>query len=156
MKAIERIEKRWFRDEALQALDVEQARGVIDALSLMMFADLETDSDEASAYDAVAMTLPFGWSEIAELSGHAETAAAQAAGLKSTDAVLVQVDQIAKDISTSVRPQVFSMVVAIAVSDRELKDSEAAVLTRFAEGFGFSAEEGQRIYQDTLDAMGLE
>ncbi len=155
MKAIERIEQRWLRDEDLQNLTVDQAKTVIDTLALVMFADMETDATEEAAYDTLTMTLPFGWGEIAELISHSAQASRKAATC-STAEIQSQIEAAAAAVPEHVRTQVMGMIIAVAVSDKELKDAEAQVLSHFSAAFGFDKAKAQSIYQDTLDAMGLE
>ena len=156
MKAIERIEKRWITDSALQALSGEEAGAVIDVLALAVYADLSAQTVEEDAFESASMSLPFGWAEIAELSDRAQAAASHAAALSTEAAVMAQVSAAAGAIPASIRPQVFGMIVAIAVADRQLEDSEAALLTSFAEAFEFDEERAHGIYNEIVEAMGLE
>ena len=156
MKAIERIEQRWITDKDLQDLSVDQARCVIDALALAVFADLESDSDEAVAFESTSMSLPFGWGEIEELGAYADTVSRLVAKLTTEADILARVQEVASAIPEQVREQVFGMIVAIAVADRELHDSEAALLTAFAGAFAFDEDTARGIYDDIVDAMGLE
>ena len=156
MNAIERIEKRWIRDAALQGLNVEEAGAVIDALALAVYADLSAQGAEEQAFDSASMSLPFGWAETKALSERAKKAGSSAAALKTEAEVLARVSVSAADIPKAVHEQVFGMIVAILVADRQLEDSEAALLTTFAHAFALSEEKAHGVYEEIVEAMGLE
>ena len=156
MKAIERIEKRWITDEKLQGLDMGEAKCVIDALALMVYADLRQEGAEAAAFESASMSLPFGWSEIADLEAHAASASASASALGSEDEIVDRVVEVAASIPSQVREQVLGMVIAIAVSDSELHENEAGILNVFAQTFEIEEDRAGAIFEEIVAAMGLE
>ena len=155
MNPIERLEKRWLTDKALQALSTDEAKPIIEALAVTIYADLNADESEEDAYDAMVLTLPCGWSEVDELDQHATRCAARAAELDSLEAVSTRIAELVEKIPDNVYEQVFEMLIALTASDLEMRESEVAALSQFGTAFGFDQPQADAIYNRIIEAMGL-
>ena len=153
---VRRLERRWLKDAELQALELEQVKAIIDALALTMYADFSSDDQEQGAFTSMMLSLPCGWADTAELSDYAEEAREAASKLSSNEELLAHAKEIAGRIPESVRRQAFEMSVALTIADRELTMGEAAVLSAFGEELGFDEASSIEIYEEILDALGLE
>lgn len=155
IQAIERIDARWINDPAIQALTIPQARAVIDALSLAVYADLSIDDAEAFAFNDLVFVLPCNWGEIVELNEYALMSVRTAALLSNPTAIRGHIGEISAQLPEAVHGQVFAMLLAITVADKKIQPGEAELLSWFSEALGLSEEEAEAIYHDTLDALGL-
>jgi len=152
MTLIRRLERRWLKDEALQRLEADQIKPIIDSLTLAMFADSETDATEEGALASVLMSLP---SNFGEMIDYIDASRARAEALDGAEAMQAEAREIAAKIPEEIREQAFAMMAAMTIADRELKLSEAVVLLAFSEGLGFDEDKALAIYDEILASVGL-
>ncbi len=155
LSQIDRIEKRWWNDPALQALSVEDAKAVIDALAIAMYADFEREADEETAFERAMDSLPGNWNDIEELSNYANGAADRAAALRDSNAIVEQIQKVAAKLPAAVHRQTFGMIITVMVSDRELEGAEGEAISAFARAIGLDENQAREVYTETLDALGL-
>ena len=157
MNPLERIAHRWSSDPVLRDLDVEDAQHVIDAIALAVFADMEIDESEEETLEELVdqLVLPASWSEAVELRAYAAASCREAALMSGFDMLRERALDIGARIPVEAQPQVFSMLVAVTVADREMAEGEGELLTAFVEAFELSEDEAEQIYEETLEALGL-
>ena len=154
MTLIRRLERRWLKDEALQSLEAEEIKPIVDALTLAMLADSESDDAEEGAIASVLMSLPSNFAS-PETIDYVDQSRARASALDGAEAMQEEARAIAARIPEAIREQAFAMMAAITIADRELKLSEAVVLLAFAEGLGFDEDSALAIYDEILASVGL-
>lgn len=152
---IERIEKRWLADPAIQALTIPQTHTLIQAMALAIYANHLRGRAEEDTFDALLLTLPCGWGEIRELDDYATGACKEASLIGSVELLHDRIREVAANTPQAARPQLFAMLIALTVADQVLDPQEVDALNHFALGFGFDDATTQALYADTLDALGL-
>ncbi|MEO1269195.1 MAG: hypothetical protein AAFX99_13920, partial [Myxococcota bacterium] len=122
-----------------------------------LLADILVDEAEEDTLEELVeqLALPASWSEAALLRTHAVASCREAALLSGFEQVRQRAMAIGAQIPKAIQPQVFGMLIAVSVSDRELAEGEGKLLTAFAEVFALTEEEAELIYNETLEALGL-
>jgi hypothetical protein len=152
---IQRIERRWLADDAIQALTIPQTHTLIQAMALAIYANHRRGHTEEDTFDALLLTLPCGWGEIRELDEYAVRACKEAALIGDEALLDSRISEVAAATPEAVRPQLFAMLIALTVADRVLDPEEIHALNRFAAAFGFDDARTEALYSDTLEALDL-
>lgn len=137
-------------DAALEGLDAEQIRAVIDVLLLVMYADGKATTMEKVELGDALLKLPSMNGKQGVVDAHVE-----AARERARDADAETIDRVAEAAAAKItdpaaREVVFRMTVALATADLTLALDESAVLTAIATAFGLPQEKAQLVIDETL------
>lgn len=138
-------------DEVLRGLDRAQSEALIDALTLVLYADDEATFLELNELEHLLHELPWALQDHAEVDAYTERSAEAAAALSSREGFRQRAADIAGRLGgDAARERALLMSAALVFADWDASPEEQQVIFELAEAFGIDEARAREI----LDSEG--
>ncbi|MEO1272430.1 MAG: TerB family tellurite resistance protein [Myxococcota bacterium] len=143
----------WLADPDIQALGDGEIKVIIDALALVMYADMDISQVEEHEYENLIATFPLPEEEErwTTYSREAITRALQ----PNDDQYEARARELASVVPAWARAKVYGMLVTVSVADRTVTGDEEDALAVFADAFGFDDAQAHTLFIQTLASLNL-
>lgn len=135
-------------------VDAAEARAIVDALALAVYADHEINDDEEIEINELVSEMQWSWADDLLSEGYVAMALTKAKEVVDDDGVAEAAGDIADVVDDGRYPYLFEMLARIVVADREVTYSETDFIAAFAAAFEMDPALAAEIVEDAQTERG--